>query len=81
MRETSYPECEKLKAIGVEHRTIMEFHDYLMGQGIVMCEYLEDSLVHVSKSAQALIFDMYNIDPVKLEAERRQILEDIRKSS
>ncbi|KKL98792.1 hypothetical protein LCGC14_1820880 [marine sediment metagenome] len=73
-----YPECEKLQGLEVEHRAIMEFHDYLASKGFVICEYIEDDLIHVSKSAQALIFDTYGIDPVKLEAERRQILEDVR---
>lgn len=76
-----YPECEKLQGLEAEHRAIMEFHEYLAGKGFIICEYLDDTLVPVSKSAQALIFDTYGVDPVKLEAERRQILEDVRKSA
>lgn len=62
MTTGEYPECEKLAAIHDERRAITEFIEWA-GHRIG------------SERLDELIMEFYDIDPDKLETERREMLE------
>lgn len=65
----SYPECEKLSAIHDERRAITEF-----------IEWAGNRLANTSATeVDELVMEFYDIDPDKLETERRAMLEEARK--
>lgn len=83
-RTTSkYPEHDKLKARQSEASTLSEFIDFLAEQGweIAAFDDRSERLVPV-QSRQAEIIGMFlEIDPEKLETEKRAMLKEIRKAN
>lgn len=69
MSDVTYPECEKWAKVHSDASAIlqfMEWRDYRMhGNGPV-------------PTTEMLVYEYFNIDPKKLEAERRAMLEAIR---
>lgn len=79
-----YSEHEKLKEVSSTSQKIGEFLDYYRHKGYDLYHYIEDDtgdeiLVRSRKSIQELLAEFFEIDLVKLEKEKEQMLEDIRK--
>lgn len=76
MSSSQYPEHEKLSAISAESQAIGQFLD----EGTyTLCEVDKyDRFVPVGKSIQEILADYFGIDLNKIEAEKRQMLDEIR---
>ena len=75
-----YPECEKLQALESEHQAVVEFGEFLEANGYFICSMGEYYPQPLGRGIQTLFYEMHGISYTKLEAERRQILEDVRNS-
>lgn len=71
-----YPECEKLASFRDERSTLSDFFEWLNNRGMFLCQYEEGSQRPwpVSASDNTLIMQFLEIDEVKLEQERRDML-------
>lgn len=79
MDETTFPEHEKLKAHQDEARTVGDFIDWLNCEGILLCARDDyDELYPIRKRIEDIIGDFLEIDPKKLEQEKRRMLDEIR---
>ncbi len=78
-----YPEHLKLAEIEPRSQTIGEFLEWLMDhKKLVIARYHGKELIEdYQESTEALLAEYFQIDRVKLEAEKRQMLEDIKKMS
>lgn len=79
---TDYPECDKLAECAGERDTIMEFLDWLGTKGYWIGEYRQEyysgqMLIPITGTMDALTLEHLEIDPVKLENERRAMLKEI----
>ena len=81
----SYPESERLKDVGEQADTIHEFLDWLSSQGVWLGRYvnpdsgLESERLYVYHiSHQNLVYQYFDIDGKKVEAERRAMLKEYR---
>jgi len=80
----NYPEHEKLKAVQKESQAIGEFLDWLTGEKKIELakwnedERVEDRLLPWHHSTEKLLADYFKIDLVKLEAEKRKMLAELR---
>ena len=74
-----YPECEKLRVVAPVSQQIGEFVDWLAEEhGIYLADYTRSGRLYATrKSVQDLLAEFFEIDMVKVEKERRQILETI----
>lgn len=81
-----YPECEKRDAVRDEYNAIVEFMDWLRGQGVVLARWHQQ---HESVDAQLLpdhqpieerAAAFFGYDLVKIEVEHRLMLDLIRRS-
>jgi len=78
-------ELEKLDNVHEEIRTIEHFLEFLSGKGILLCNPTDDTKTSMSyvpitiSDMKNLIYEDYDIDPIKLEQERRQLLESLPK--
>ena len=74
------PELDKMKAVQGDSQVIGAFIDSLSEQGIHLAKYGDgDDMWPVSKSIEQILADYFEIDLVKVEKERRAILDHIRK--
>jgi len=78
MRE--YPEHDKLRAVNDQSQAIGEFLDlFLPKVGIVLMERDKYGDYHPTyRTIQSLLAEYFEIDLDKIEAEKRQMLEDLR---
>ena len=79
----TYPEHEKLAKVSDKSQVIGEFCDWLSEQGIMFSRYDDDYLggnfpLTVSMDIQRRLAEFFDIDRKKLEAEKRQMLDEIR---
>mgnify|MGYP001566530051 CR=1 FL=1 len=76
-----YPECKKMRSVKEQSQTIGEFLDYLSGESIVLAHYerSSDKLVPIYQSIENLLADYFDIDLDKVEEEKRQMLDEMRK--
>lgn len=82
---TKYPEHEKLKARERDSRLLSQFYDFIVhDQCWFIAEYYEDSesdrLFPVRLRPDEIIGLFLDVDPKKLEAEKRAMLDEIRKA-
>jgi hypothetical protein len=76
---SKYPEHEKLQALGGKNQTVGDFIEWLGQCGIVLAEFdKHDDLRSAHKSRDHLIAEFFELNLSKLEAEKRQMLDDIR---
>lgn len=84
---TSYPEHEKLAKIADKSQTMGEWVEWLQGKGYVLAEYGtgepgDDRSPHrlyaVHSNPSELLAEFFDIDRDKIEAEKRQMLEEMR---
>lgn len=76
----TYPEHEKLSKVRDHSQAIGEFLDWASEKGWSLAEWDEDDL-HlwpVRKSVQEILAEYFKIDLVKLEDEKRAMLDEIR---
>lgn len=78
-----YPEHEKLKARQRDVGLLSEFYDFIGEQGWEIAEWNRDSerLLTVRQRPGEIIGMFLGVDPKKLEAEKRAMLEKIRKAN
>ena len=80
-----YPEHEKLKAIHPQSQAIGEFFDWLQNEKAVVLGVWQvssagvDEIFPTYQPIQEMLEEFFDIDPKKLEAEKRQMLDEIRK--
>lgn len=83
MSESKYPEHDKLSAISEESQAIGTFieserHPYVLAEWVTFEGRTTPTLVPVSRSIQQVLADYFGIDLNKIEAEKRQMLSEIR---
>lgn len=76
--EVTYPEHEKMKLIVAESQAIGEF---LESCGYTLCEVRADEFWPVGKPITQILADYFDIDMVKIEEEKRAMLDEIRKQN
>jgi len=75
-----YPEHEKLKKINDKSQTIGEFIDWInYEKDIVLAKYEDYCLFPIRTPIEKLLAEFFEIDSDKLESEKCQMLELIRK--
>lgn len=76
MSERQYPECNKLRSLSQERAVISDFLEWLRSNNRWICEswgtFGRFDAIH--ESDDSLIMRFLEIDPVKLEEERREML-------
>lgn len=86
-QKQQYPECEKLSAVRPEMMKITTFVEWLEEQGIKLCSpddgggMFSSGYAPVSESVEKILHRYFEIDPKKLEDERRLILERAREAN
>lgn len=77
-------ECEKLANRTDEWNVIYPFMEWLREQGVHLCKMVEKFrkkgiLIYyaIGKSNETLLYEYFDIDPVKVEQERREILKNL----
>jgi len=75
--------CEKLSKRSEEWNHIYPFLEWLQEQGIVLARYnlIYPELQPISESIQDLLYKYFEIDPIKLEEERRELLKKLREKA
>jgi len=81
-------ECEKLNKRSEEWNHIYPFLEWLQEQRIVLARYEPDkfssiypNLQPIRKSIDDLLYEYFEIDTLKLEEERRELLQKLRKEA
>jgi len=76
-----YPEHEKLTKISEQSQFLGEFMEFLGEKGYVIAKYTQpyDQLQPVVRDINNFLAEMFDIDLIKIEAEKREMLEDWRK--
>jgi hypothetical protein len=82
------PECDRMLAVKEKSQLIGEFLDWLGSQGLTICRLRDvtcdgeeidpQQYLPNRESIEQLLARFFSIDLVKVEAERRKILEDLR---
>lgn len=77
---SGYPEHDKLTAVKDQTQAIGEFMDWLADDGVFLARYQEDSKYAwpIHRPITDLLAEWAGIDQNKIEAEKRQMLEQIR---
>lgn len=82
---SKYPEHDKLHAIKDQSQVIGEFLDlFLPSKGIVLMERFRDryeDYVPTRRSIPSLLAEFFGIDQDKLDAEKKAMLEEMRKNN
>lgn len=81
-RAEKYPECTKVRATRDEKLTIEEFLDWAAKGGVELCTAMPGGggrFYPMVQTRETLLMKYFEIDPKKLEAERREILDQQRK--
>ena len=78
-----YPECEKLQLAAPRSAEISQFLDWAQEQGIFLAHYHEDYYdgnrpLRVNATIEQLLANYFEIDRVKVEKERQEILASLR---
>ena len=80
MTETTYPEHEKLKALGGANNTVGNFLSWLSDEGYTICRFDEKrgEYFPTFTPIQEWIAQFFEIDPVALENEKVAMLDMLR---
>ena len=81
-----YPEHQKLKANRELHNDISEFCEWLESNGYEICKLRETqtnltAVQYDTVRPEKIISDFLGIDPKKLEAEKQQMIAELRGAS
>lgn len=79
-----YPECEKMMAVKDKSQVIGEFLEWLQYERSITVELcvrndIHDKLFPFNFSTEKLLAEFFNIDLNKVEKEKRQILDELRR--
>lgn len=77
----TYPEHEKLKNIQEQSQWLGEFMEWVQTQRMFLARYGESDESYplmVHKSITTLLAEYFNIDLIKIENEKRDMIEDCR---
>lgn len=81
-------ECEKLSKRTEEWNHIYQFMEWLQEKRIILSQYVPHqydsifpNLQPISKSIDDLLYEYFEIDTLKLEEERRELLQKLRKEA
>ena len=82
-KANKYPECAKLGAVHDQLQIIRGFMEWLSSEKrLGLAGYDEyDRLQWATKNTDQLLMEFYDIDPKKLEEERRAMLEECRRAN
>lgn len=76
---STYPEHDKMEAAQPAARVIGEFLEWMTGpRGLEIVRYQRGNRVTVPVDIETLLYQYFEIDRDKIEAEKQQILDDIR---
>jgi hypothetical protein len=81
---TVYPEHEKLTALGDKNQVVGDFIKWLKKEGYVFAKYgdrqgrYQEELFDHHPPMSFLLGNFFEIDPDKIEAEKEQMLQDLR---
>lgn len=81
---TQYPECEKLSNISDQSQLIGNFLEWASGtQEFHMCIYSghSEEYLPIGMATERLLAKFFKINLDKVEEERRQMLDEVRKSN
>lgn len=81
---SKYPEHDKLTKVKDQSQTIGEFLDWLSTQGIHLASYSYDGSEHlwdIFQTREELLAQRFDINLLKLENEKRQMLKEIRETN
>jgi hypothetical protein len=82
MAMVKYPEHEKLKTHQAEASILGRFIDFIGEQGWELAEFHKDEqLWPICKRPDEIIGLFLDIDPKKLEAEKRAMLDEVRRAN
>ena len=80
-------ELEKHSKTFEQRRIVQEFLDWLNENEILLGEYIKpykamdvERLAPILKNSQELLDEYFDIDPVQLEKERRELLDEARRA-
>lgn len=80
----SYPECEKLRVVHVEANSIRNFIQWLMADDIGLCKLNPNlnfnNYQPVVESFEHLLMRFLEIDPKKLEEERKATVDSLQEA-
>lgn len=87
--ENQYPECEKMAAVKDRSQVIGEFLDWLLNEKEFVIAHYDpyesdhggETLVCDQKDIEIWLAEFFNIDLDKIEKERCQILDEIRRKN
>lgn len=74
----SYSEHEKLHAIVDDSQKIGEFLEWLKEQGYILAEHSDEDLYPSFKTTENILAEYFEIDQMRLEQEKLQMLEVLR---
>ena len=72
------PQMRKWSECHEKAASILEFLEWMEGQGYELCDSSAD---WTGRRAQDLVYDFFEVDPKKLDDERRAMLDAIREQS
>lgn len=76
---SEYPESERLSKFSDERGAVLEFLEWAEGEGVHLMRWAEKgSLAYFAEARDTLIYRWLEIDPDKLEQERRDMLASLR---
>jgi len=75
-----YPEHEKLKAASNQSNSVGAFLDWLQNdKEYQLCELVHDNYEPVYRNINNLLAEYFEIDEIKLEKEKQQMIEECQK--
>jgi hypothetical protein len=82
--KTKYPECEKMAAVKDKSQIIGEFLEWLTHERLIRVELcvrndIHDNLIPCYPSTEELLAEFFDIDLNKIEKEKRQMLDELRR--
>ncbi len=73
-------ECEKMAAVKGQSQVIGEFIEWLrLEKDLEICEWNGGDYFRVSSSTEELLGEFFDIDLEKVEKEKRQMLDELRR--
>lgn len=83
-KKKSYPECDKLQKVSKKSQELGFFLEWLMSNRVIASwseNDRDDNLYPTHESIEEILAGYFNIDMDKVNEERAQILEDLRKKN
>lgn len=79
VKKNQYPECEKLSAVATEKQAICNFLEWAEQNNLHLCSFNPklnfDNYARTHENVERIIHRFYDIDDLKLEEERRTMLD------